>query len=510
MNNKKDTSLINLAKAKITLLRKQAWDDFYIFAKYVCGRNLMEEQPHRELCDFLTYGINESPQLNIDFTPPNSVLHITNESTCSLNKLIMLPRGSFKSTVTTNAYPLWLLWHNQDLRIMIDSETLGNAKLYLAGIKDMIENNGMLKLICSDEEGNYLLEPNKSIAGGFTEEQVILKCRKKLGLKEASIFCAGVDNARTGMHPDVILMDDLVSERNVGTDAQIQKVKDHYRFSLSLLEPKGLHVIIGTRYHMADLYGELIEHKVFDTLIRPAVDSKGELYFPQRLAHERLNELKKAQGSYIFSCQYMLSPIDDSDATFKRDNIRYFHLANIEHNIVRKYILVDLAISERETADYTVVLCVGETADKKLYVLEYNRGHYLPNATINAIFNMYDKHKEKIKVVGIEAVAFQKAMLYLVKDEMRRRGVYMPLRELKADKDKVRRIRSLQPLFECGDIYLNQGMVDLERELLEFPFSKHDDIVDALAYVLQVMRPGVQNGNTLKYNYTPTNKYVFY
>ena len=500
--------LETLAKAKISLLRKQAWNDLYIFSKYVCGKNLMEEQPHKELCDFLMHGLDTSSQLDLKFTPSITTPEINIENyPMQLNKLLMLPRGSFKSSIGSNTLVLWLLWHNPNLRVMIDSETLSNSKLYLAGIKDMMENHKLLKIICTDEKGVYALEPNRKTSGGFTEDQMILLNRTSLGQKEPSIFCAGVDNARTGLHPDIIIMDDLVSERNVGTNVQLSKVKDHYKFSISLLEPGGLHLIIGTRYHMADLYGDLIDNKSFDTLIRPAVDENGKLYFPQRLDKERLDTLRIAQGSAIFNCQYMLNPIDDSLATFRRETIQYYKELP---EFVVKYITVDLAISQKETADYTVVMCCGLTKDKKLYVLEYDRGHYLPEQTKNAIFAMYERHDDLCKAVGIETVFFQKTMIYTLKEEMRKRCMYMPLKELKADKDKLRRIRALQPLFENRDVYIRRDMHELEIELAEFPKSSRDDLLDAMAYVLQLMRVGNIGEVRKRYTYTPSNAYVSY
>ena len=499
-------NLKHIAQAKIELIRKQAWDDFYIFAKYVCGRNLMEEEPHREVCEFLTYGLEESKQLGIEFKHPKKVVKDRDIPRQKLfKKLVMLHRGSFKSTIASNAFPLWLLWHNPNLRILIDSETLGNAKLYLAGLKDMIDNNHMIKLICTNKDGDFILEPDRKTAGGFTESAVILKMRTKVGLKEPSIFCAGVDNATTGMHPDVIIMDDLVSERNVGTDTQIMKVNDHYKLSLSLLEPDGLQVVIGTRYHMADLYGELIERDMFDTIIRPAINEEGKVYFPARFSRERLDDLRKEQSSYIFSCQYMLSPIDDSEATFKREHMKYWDkLPEFAH----KYMTIDLAISQKETADYTVLMVIGETANKELYVIEYIRQRMKPNETLEAIFQLADKHT--FRKIGIETVAFQKAMLYYIKDEARRRGKYLPLVELKADRDKIRRIRSLQPLFEDKKVYIERGMDALERELLEFPYSKHDDCLDALAYILQLLKAGSINQQRREYIYNRSNSKLSY
>ena len=76
------------------------------------------------------------------------------------------------------------------------------------------------------------MAPNREISGGWTEDSIIYKNRT-IRAKEPSIFCSGVETAATGMHPDIIIMDDLVSERNVTTADQIEKVKQHYRFAYS-------------------------------------------------------------------------------------------------------------------------------------------------------------------------------------------------------------------------------------------------------------------------------------
>lgn len=496
--------------AQLELLRRNAYKDFYVFAKFVCGKTLMEEVPHRELCEFMTLGIDKSDILGVDEVVPPQTPYVQGlEGT--LKKLMQLPRNSFKSSVA-QCLPPWLLWHNQNLRIMLDSETLSNAKLYLAGIKDLIDNNEMMRLICVNDKGEYLLEPNKRLAGGFVEDQVILKHRTRVGLKEPTIFCSGVDNARTGMHPDVILMDDLVSERNVTTDAQLQKVEEHYKYSLSLLEiGGGLLIVIGTRYHMADLYGHLIDSKALDTLVRPAINEQGELYFPTRLTRDFLSQMRKEQGSYIYSCQYMLDPINPDDAIFSKAHLQYWgDNEEIKHpQITDRYITVDPAISQKQTADYSVIMQMGIDKDKNRYVEKYIRDRLTPNQLIDKIFQMADEC-QLLRKVGVEAVAYQKMLLYTIKDEQRRRGKYLNLVELKADTDKIRRARMVQPAWENGDIYLKRDQIDLIRELTEFPFSEHDDTVDALAYMEQLLKPATGRQKIREYLYTPGNKKTNY
>ena len=493
---------------QLELLRRKAWEDYYVFSKFVVGNSLMEEVPHRELCDFLTYGLDKSPLLNMGNIAPITHPEVL-KMDGTLKKLTMLPRNTFKSTVGNISFIPWLLWHNPDLRIMIDSETLSNAKLYLAGVKDLIDNNQMMRAVCVDKSGNYILEPNKKLAGGFVEDAVILKARTRVGLKEPSIFCSGVDNAKTGMHPDVIIMDDLVSERNVTTDEQLKKVQDHYKYSLSLIEIGGLIEVIGTRYHMADLYGELINGKTLDTLVRPAIDAKGESYFPARLSKEYLATMRKEQGSYIYSCQYMLDPVNPDDAIFKKPFVQYYEDLDEMPKIVEQYITVDPAISKGERADFAVVMRIGIDAKKRIFVLGYRRARLEPNELIEEIFKQAEDAKD-LKAIGIEVVAFQKMLVYTMKDEMRRRGVYYKIRELKADKDKVRRALQLQPAWENGDVYISRSHVELRQELLEFPFSAHDDTVDALAYIIQMLRPVAATLKARPYVHEPRNAITNY
>ena len=401
---------------------------------------------------------------------------------------------------------------------MLDCATLVNAKMYISAIKDQIDNNDVLKLICTDENGVYVLEPDKNAAGGWTEDRVLLKHRTKLGMKEPSLFVSAVDNNRTGMHPDVIIMDDLVSEATVTTPEQRNKTKTHYRFSLSLLERNGLQVVIGTRYHMDDLYDDLLKNEGFNCIVRPAILPNGKCYFPSKYPMEVLQELRRDQGADIYNSQYMLDPTNEEDAVFKVGNLQYYledfteaylDVENIKPKPVafqQVAVLTDLAITQNKRSDYTVIMIVGITCDKKIYVLDYIQNKLTPSQIVQGIFEQYDKARNfgYVNGVYIETVAFQKVMLYLLKDEAKRRGVTIPLKELKTNRDKTLRINGLVPLVDKGDIYISPKHVELKNEMREFPFGKHDDIVDTLAYVLQVMRPGTYaKRDTKKYQYNP-------
>lgn len=396
---------------------------------------------------------------------------------------------------------------------MLDCATLVNAKMYIAAIKDQIDNNEVLKLIAKDKDGVYVLEPDKNSAGGWTEDRILLKHRTKLGLKEPSMFVSAVDNNRTGMHPDVIIMDDLVSETTVTTPEQRNKTKNHYRFSLSLLERGGLQVVIGTRYHMDDLYSELLTNEGFNCIVRPAILPNGKCYFPSKYPIEVLEELKRDQGADIYNSQYMLDPTNSDDALFRIGYLNYYDDDEFERDVKagkikfsQVYIITDLAITQNKRSDYTVVMIIGVTAEKKIYVIDYVHDKITPSEIVLKIFSQYDKARKYGYVNGIyvETVAFQKVMLYLLKDEAKRRGISIPLKELKSNKDKTLRINGIVPLVDNGDIYISGRHTELRDEMREFPFGRHDDLVDTLAYIVQVMRPGTYAISTnRKYTYVP-------
>ena len=91
--------------------------------------------------------------------------------------------------------------------------------------------------------------------------------------------------------------------------------------------------------------------------------------------------------------------------------------------------------------------------------------------------------------VGIEKVAYQKALIHFVEKEKIKRNIMFSTFELEADKQKEIRIMALQPRFKAHQVYLPEYadyLTELETELLMFPKCLHDDLVDSLAYISQL------------------------
>jgi hypothetical protein len=107
---------------------------------------------------------------------------------------------------------------------------------------------------------------------------------------------------------------------------------------------------------------------------------------------------------------------------------------------------------------------------------------------IDVLFELVRTWKPR---VGIETVMFQKALLYPIREAMRRHNLTFRIEELKPSSKvtKEGRISALHEFFANGSLWLRTGQADLERELKEFPYGLHDDLIDALAYAIQMSRP---------------------
>ncbi len=169
-------------------------------------------------------------------------------------KLLVMPRGTFKSTLGSVVYPIWRLLRNPDLTILLDSELYSNSKNFIREIKGHLASEKMT--------GTF----GSQIGPKWDEGEIIIKSRQA-NRKEASITAGGLGTTRIGQHYDLIIGDDYNSPQNSETPEKCQKVIDHVRYNLNILNPGGEYLFIGTRYAERDVIGFflkeiLAEHKL--------------------------------------------------------------------------------------------------------------------------------------------------------------------------------------------------------------------------------------------------------
>jgi predicted phage terminase large subunit-like protein len=213
-----------------------------------------------------------------------------------------------------------------------------------------------------------------------------------------------------------------------------------------------------------------------------------QLLWPQRYDSQFF--IEKYQDYMIqgipdkYSQEYLNTPLDESTAYFKKSDFR----PRSEEDKKKKlnyYITVDLAISEHEKADWSVFLVAGVDENKMLHIVNVIRerldGREIVNQLI-ALQKMYDPI-----AIGIEDTQVSKSMGPFLYEEMIKRGVFSSVVQLKhGGKDKIARSRAIQARIRAGGVRFNMNddwFDTFFNECLQFPRGKHDDQVDAFAYL---------------------------
>ena len=212
-------------RAKVTAAlasaRQLYLSDFFLFAKHCLGYKDLEWAVHGECVKALESDAKK--------------------------KLIVMPRGSFKSSLGSVAYPIWKLLRDPNATILLDSEIYTNSKNFLREIKGHIASSKFIQVF-----GNI-------VGPKWDEGEIILSTRTK-NRKEASITVGGIETTKVGQHYDLIIGDDYNSAQNSDTPEKCQKVIDHFKYNLNILNPGGEYLLIGTRYAELDVIGFLLSN----------------------------------------------------------------------------------------------------------------------------------------------------------------------------------------------------------------------------------------------------------
>ncbi len=216
---------------------------------------------------------------------------------------------------------------------------------------------------------------------------------------------------------------------------------------------------------------------------------------------EELAIAKREIGSYLYSQEYLAEFVELTGGMFQTNWFKRFKTKEVtelndsdyyetheyyitENETIRKdavnrYATVDLATSTKEQADYTVVTIAGITPKNNILIFEIYRKRLEAPDIIPVLKNYLEKYN--LDYIGIEKAGFQLALIQIA----RREG--LPVRELKADRDKISRAMPLSARMEQGQVYFQENALwfdELEREMLQFPEGEHDDQVDSLAYAI--------------------------
>jgi phage terminase large subunit-like protein len=377
---------------------------------------------------------------------------------------------------------------DEELTFGIFSHTRPIAKAFLSKIKLEFEQNAYLRELFPD----ILYDPPTAAPKWSLDSGIVVK--RKRNPPEATIEAWGlVDGQPTSKHFDVLIYDDIVTLKSVGTPEQIKKTTDALSLSYNLGRDGGKKRMIGTRYHHNDSYREVIKRGTFAPRLHPCtVDGTvdGE---PVLMTRKAIKEKYVNQGPYIFSAQQLLNPTAEGNQGFQESWIRRWSPVNTQGMNI--YITVDPANSKNKDSDYTVMWVVGLGSDQNYYLIDgvYDRLDLGERA--NTLFNLHRRYRPL--GVGYEQYGMQ-ADLFYIKEKQELVNYRFKIIELGGSVAKFDRIRGLVPIFKNERFYLpfelkkkrlDGELVDIvdilvQDEYIPFPVPVHDDGLDCMARIL--------------------------
>lgn len=409
--------------------------------------------------------------------------------------LLVLPRGHFKTTISTISYSIWLLINNPNERIIICGSTSTNAERFLSAIRQAFENNEMFRWAFPE-----LIPDFASRNTNWNQSSITIPRSKRY--PDPSVDTIGVGGKVAGRHTTVKLGDDIIGEQASKNVEEMKKILEWHELSESLLESPDVNIDRQscTRWHHTDDVAGYImaKDKRYKTMIRAAIED-GKPIFPQRFNMPMLEEMRTRKPR-IFSTQYMNQPLNEEDLDFRVEWLKYYSVG-AEGKIIPSdgtqptfvqdlqiYLRLDPALSSDPESCRSAFVVDGIDSKDRVYLLEVVAKRLDPPGIIDELFRLNKRWKPT--AVAIEEVLFQRVLKYWLLKEATRRGITIPIRPLKTStqRSKDERIRGVSPYFAGGMVYILKGQTDFIEEYSTFPLGHTVDILDAFSYGPQMWR----------------------
>ena len=393
-----------------------------------------------------------------------------------------MPPGSAKSTYGSILFPAWYLGQHPTHSILAASHTTELAEKWGRRVRNLLNERGpVLKLSVSEDN---------AAAGRWSVKQ------------GGEYYSAGVGVGIAGFRADLAIIDDPVRSREDADSALVrERTWDWFKSDLSTrLKPGGRIVLIQTRWNEDDLAGRVLEEMKkggdrWEVLSLPAEAEEddpldrqpGEFLWDDSYGYgEFLRHEKRTQPARNWSALYQQRPATEGGDYFKAEWLRPYTI-HPDPQTLAVYGGSDYAVTS-DGGDYTVHIVVGVDADSRVYLLDLWRGQAASDRWIREWCRLVREWKPLDWAE--ETGQISSGLGPFIEQEARRSRAYVNREQFPTRADKQVRAQSIRGRMSMDGLYVPTSApwyADFRAELLSFPAGKHDDQVDALGLVGQLL-----------------------
>ena len=409
--------------------------------------------------------------------------------------LVLGFRGSGKSTFGSLALPLWAALEHPDKYpfIILISDSARQATLNIAAIKTELETNLLIKQDYGEIKGSIIEDFTlKGESDEWQKQNMVLSNGVRILARSRGQKVRGLRHLQ--YRPKLVVVDDPEDGEWVRTKENRDKTERWLRSEVmgGLDSRKGKLVVIGNLLHMDSLLSRLkVEGSGFTVLDFPLIDDKGVCTWPAMYpTAQSLKDKERDMGPVAWKREMLLQIVSEDEAVIKPEDVHYYDefpkgiAAMKAHGI-------DLAISQKESADYTAIVSGDvfyEDGAPKIYV----RPHpYNAHATFHQFLQKVRNMPGELggaNLFFVEDVAYQKAAI----QEMER--ALLPVVPIRPSGDKRARLQVVAPLIRNGTVlFPRTGCEELLGQIFNLGVESHDDLNDAAVYMLTgLMQQGLE------------------
>jgi predicted phage terminase large subunit-like protein len=405
--------------------------------------------------------------------------------------MLFLPPGSAKSTYATVVAPTWAM-----------GETPGFKVIGVSYGSDLTRKFGRrMRSIVRQFAFGALFNTSLSAESSAADEWALENGSEFMG--------GGILSGITGNRADFIPIDDPIKGRQeADSDVTRKRTVEAYQDDvLTRLKPGGSVMLTQTRWHEEDLAGSILpvgykgesgmidcrDGNTWEVICIPAEANRlddplgrkpGELIWPEWFPADHWAPFRRVQRTW--SALYQQRPAPEEGDYFKADWLRTYEKAPSKDTL-RVYGGSDYAVTA-DGGDYTVHAVVGIDPEGRMYLLDLWRKQASSDVWVEAFCDLVRAWKP---IGWAEETGQIKAGVGpFLEKRQREREAWTVREQFPTRGDKAVRAQSIRGRMALEGLYvpaLAKWLPDFRSELLSFPAGKHDDQVDALGLVGQLL-----------------------
>lgn len=391
--------------------------------------------------------------------------------------IICMPPRHLKSVIISTILPAWVMGRDSTKKVIVSSYGMHLAETLAIDTRKIVYADWYKKMFPKTIWSKELQQKRKFLTtnGGFR-------------------LATSTDGSLTGEGGDLLIADDPQKPSQIFGKRYRDKTHQWFcnTFCSRLNNKKeGAIVVVMQRLHHDDLIGRLTNYEESDEIVfeangwmvlnlalvakrLEAFREKGKVLNSHTLDEESIEMIKREMGEFAFEAQYQQDPPKTNDGIIPKSFILTTNDNMSQEKQDGIFVSVDSAQKCGVENDSTAIsfwamkeerAVMFDCINKKMEIDELLR-------TLKDILVKNNVVKMLVEDKGSGTAVIQSL----------KRGFGSKIEAISASISKTSRVFGAMPYLENGTVMFYEGLPDeVFNQMLEFPYVKHDDVVDCIA-----------------------------